>query len=113
MASYTCQLSTGVQTLSGTTIDNVTVNGYVGVVYVWNRSGATDLTVTVNAGPLVGQTSVSAPSDPVVGAAETFTVGPGQELPIAIDGPISQLGPVSTVKLKILGNGNTYGVRAQ
>lgn len=94
MATITCSRTTGTKTLSGTTIDTITINS--GPFDVCNWTGATDLTVTWEAGTAV---------DPVAGAAETFRVPAGTARRI----DPSWVGP-NPIQVKVLGNGNTYSV---
>jgi len=82
-------------TLSGTTIDTVTLSGRVQTgVRIGNRSGTGYLFVTVG---------TTTPADPAAGAAENFCVPAGlwRDIPF---------GPTTGLIVKVLGNGNDYTV---
>ena len=96
MATVTATRTTGRVTLSGTTIDTVTISQ--GPFDVCNWTGSADLTVTYALN--------NAPTDPVAGAAETFAVPAGTSR--RIDAPSGSV--PGTVKIKVLGNGNVYSV---
>jgi hypothetical protein len=79
-------------TLSGTTVDTVTVTGAHEEIEVLNRSGAADLYVTTDG------------SVPVAGADNTDIVPVGTSLVLR-----ASAGEGGTV-VQILGNGNAYSV---
>lgn len=85
-------------TLSGTTVDTVTITGGYGAVEVANRSGATTLYVTVDVG--------TAPTAPTAAGDDTFFVPPGTTLLIDTQKDGISGGTV----VKIIGNGNDYSV---
>lgn len=87
-------------TLTGTTVDTVTLQGYWGAVEVVNReaSGGTSLWITV------GHEDLD-PSTPVAAANETFEVPAG--LAILVDLPN---GATVKARVKVLGDGNDYSV---
>lgn len=96
MATITCTKTTGKVTLTGTTVDTVTV-GEAGPMVICNWTGATDLTVTW---ALNGST----PATPVAGAAETIAV------PAGMARSLEMQSYNSPIILKVLGNGNVYSV---
>lgn len=100
MATVTATRTTGKVTLTGTTVDTVTLAGGGAELFdVVNWSGATDLTVTAT-------NDGTTPTTPVAGAAETWTIPAGQWLTISLP---RRTGGNSTV-VKVLGNGNVYSV---
>lgn len=96
MASITCVKTSGKVTLSGTTVDTVTVSE-AGEMIICNWTGSSDLTVTWG---LNG----SVPATPVAGAAETFSV------PAGMARRLQQQSYNSPMILKVLGDGNVYSV---
>lgn len=98
MATINATRTTGRVTLTGTTVDTVTLAS--GPAFdVCNWSGATDLTVTYAVG-------ATAPSNPVAGAAETYAVPAGTSRRVEVP-PNSS---VDSLRVKVLGNGNIYSV---
>lgn len=91
MASYTVERSKHA-TLSGTTVDTITITGAHNEIEVFNRSGSADLYVTVD-----GKTPTSAGDNTDIVPAGTSLVVPA---------PAGDGGTV----VKILGNGNAYTV---
>lgn len=86
-------------TLSGTTVDTVTLTGAVRRVTVINRAaaGSADLWVTIS-------NTATAPSDPVSAADETYWIPPQGFKTFAASG-----GAI----VKVLGNGNAYSVEGE
>ena len=96
MASITAAQSSGQITLSGTTVDTVTIT-QLGPLTICNWSGAADLTVTI-------AVNGSAASTPVAGAADTWRIPPGMAR--VFEFPSYN----SPGQVKVLGNGNVYSV---
>lgn len=99
MATVNCTDTSGLVTLSGTTVDTVNMNA--GPFDVCNWTGATDLTVTyaVNGGSA---------ATPVAGAAETWAVPAGTSR--RIEGPLGAFMASDVIQVKVLGNGNVYSI---
>ena len=95
MATIAATRTTGNVTLSGTTVDTVTIG--TGPFDVCNWTGATDLTVTY---------ASSGAATPVAGAAETYRVPAGTSR--RIEAP--SIGLNDALQVKVLGNGNVYSV---
>lgn len=95
MATIAATRTTGNVTLSGTTVDTVTIG--TGPFDVCNWTGATDLTVTY---------ASSGAATPVAGAAETYRVPAGTSR--RIEAPSAMIG--GTIQIKVLGNGNVYSI---
>lgn len=93
-------------TLSGTTVDKVTLSAKVHAVEVMNRSGSTTLTVTAALGATAGD-----PPDPTSLADDTNVVPPGTSvvIPLAADSTAITAEFAGAV-VKVLGNGNDYSV---
>ena len=88
--------TSGLVTLSGTTVDTVNMNA--GPFAVCNWTGATSLTVTYKFN--------GSAATPVAGAAETYTVPAGTSR--RIEAPSIGLG--DALQVKVLGNGNVYSI---
>ena len=97
MATIAATRTTGLVTLTGTTVDTVTIGA--GPFDVCNWTGATSLTVTYALSPATAAT-------PVAGAAETWTVPAGTSRRIEAGSYYSG----NTFQIKVLGNGNVYSV---
>lgn len=96
MADITCTRTTGNVTLTGTTVDTVTMTG--GPFDVCNWTGATDLTVTYSVPSGTAAT-------PVAGAEETWRVPAGTSRRIDPGWVVP-----GTFQIKVLGNGNVYSI---
>lgn len=68
--------------------------------------GSVTVSVPVTQNPPGGLTINAVPGQPFTGAVETFTLGPGQQLPSQIDVSWGDNGPVSAGRIVDLGNGN-------
>ena len=88
-------------TLTGTTVDTVTLSGPLQRVTVINRAaaGSADLWVTISQ-------SATAPADPVAEADDTYWVPAGGFKTFAATGG-------DGVIIKVLGNGNAYSVEGE
>lgn len=96
MASYSVSKAKHA-TLSSTTVDTVTVAAAT-EVFVMNRGGTADLTVTSGA---------TTPATPVALADDTDVVAPGTFIRVATAGAG---GYPQTWIVKVLGDGNDYSV---
>lgn len=98
MANITAIRTTGKVTLTGATIDKVTLTA-VGDIEVDNWGPSGDITVTVNSA------DAGDPVDPVAGAKETWTIPSGTFLTINL--PPAAGGTI----VKVLGNSNVYTIQ--
>ena len=94
-------------TLTGTTVDTVTLQGTWAAVEVVNWDASDTLWVTVGhqVPGSVGLSNAEVPADPVASANETFRVPAGTSLLI----PLPNGAPVQPI-VKILGDGGDYSV---
>lgn len=86
-------------TLSGTTVDTVNITREVNTLCVLNRSGVTDLAVTVSTA------ATPSAATPVQDADDTFKIPAGVSLTFNVGAA-----GYDQTQLKILGNGNSYTV---
>lgn len=93
MASFSAAFSVGPKTLTGTTVDAITLTSLGRYVDIHNISGTSPLYVTLG---------VSAPADPVAGANDVLVVPAGRTR------TINMWYPPTAVIIKVLGSGNEY-----